>query len=931
MGVNSTWNETHLIVGADQAQLNITWTQDNNIPTTQPSFWHVRASNSSGGAAFYEKTIACTPSQPGVQTTDSLVILINAVGYQMGDGHKYSDFLITPLNASGNSMGASFGTGLLTLYEMPTISVTASPSTVTSFGQTVTFSWSVDENLDQVSWDQNYSTSNSGTVYNGCNSGNCGSLWRLLGGLQSQPRSGSFQIIQGQTYFGQTIIGSSTKTFDFEVSHSSQSPHFVPTSVASRLYEDTSVTVNVAIPSYGIGASPISIHEAETLSCAVTTTNVSTGTTVYWAAEGVGANPTSPADFNGSSSGGFQLDANGGYTWTLAILNDNNTESGNAETGETFRLRLYTDAAMTNQVAQSAIITIVAPTYGIAAGKTSYVEGEVMSCAVTTTNVPAGTTVYWAIEGITSSLTGGDFTSSINGGFQLDATGGYNWSVAINDDTTTELDETFRLRLYTDASRSNLVAESAIITIEGPNDVVAYGISANKTTYNEGETIYGAVTTSNVATGTTLYYRFNGAAIGPDDFIGTDLGSGVTDSNGGFTFTRQIANDFSTEQTETFLLQLFTDSFRLNKVAESGLYYINDTSINVSYDIVPNKTFVNEGETFTYGVGASAGVPIGTVLYWAIEGVGVTTSDFTPATLTGTGTIVDLGGGNRGFSVTKTLRADSTTEGGELLYFRICTDAALTDILATNTEVYLNDTSTDPPPSITFSASPTTINPGSPSRLTWNVTNVNTGGDSVSINQGVGSVPSNSFVDVYPTVNTTYTLSAIGPGGTNTATVTVNMVQLPSITATGPTLIQWEDTNIPINITATNSPGISLLETYDGVAKPPVSLPNSSGSVNWTGNNAYNYVPDWSSPVETIQLQFTCGGVSAFVVMSVGVDKTPDPINIPSNTGDPDEEFISPLIPVEVDDIDVPVEIQANLPIKVEIDASGTWHNVRQS
>ena len=65
--------------------------------------------------------------------------------------------------------------------------------------------------------------------------------------------------------------------------------------------------------------------------------------------------------------------------------------------------------------------------------------------------------------------------------------------------------------------------------------------------------------------------------------------------------------------------------------------------------------------------------------------------------------------------------------------------------------------------------------------------------------------------------------------------------------------------------------------------------------------------------------------------MSVGVDKTPDPINIPSNTGDPDEEFISPLIPVEVDDIDVPVEIQANLPIKVEIDASGTWHNVRQS
>lgn len=929
MGVSSNWTETDLIMG-DQTQLNITWTQDNNNPTTQPSFWYIRAANNSGGAAFYSKAIVCTPSQPGVSTTDSLVMVPTTWGYTLGGNYKKTDFLITPLDANGVSMGSSHGTGSLTHYEMPTISVTASPSTVTSFGKTVTFSWSVDKNLDQVSWDQNYSTSNSGSPY----SGN-GSLWRLLGNQQSQPRSGSFQIIQGQTYYGQNIIGSSSKTFDFEVSHSFQSPYYVPTHIANRLYASTSVTVNVSIPSYGIGASPTGIHEAQWLSCAITTTNVSAGTALYWAAEGVGANPASPADFTGSSSGGVILDATGSVNWTLGVTNDNNTVSGLAEVSETFRLRLYTDAAMTNQVAQSAIITIITPTYGIATNKTSYVEGETMTVAVTSSGVlnPTATTVDWAIvnQGVGSNpITFGDVTGFTSGSFQLDANGGYTWNIGITDDSIQELDETFKLVLYSN-QYGNQLAESSIITIEGPNDIPAYGISANKTTYNEGETIYCAVTTSNIPIGTTLYYRFNGAAIGPDDFVGSDLGSGVTDYNGGFTFTRQIANDFSTEQTETFLLQLFTDSFRLNKVAESGLYYINDTSINVSYDIVPTKTNVNEGETFGYGVGASAGVPLGTVLYWAMEGVGITANDFIPASLSGSATIVDLGGGNRGFSVGKTLRADSTTEGGELLYFRVCTDAALTNILATNTEVYLNDTSTDPPPTISFSASPTTINPGSSSRLTWNVTNVNTGGDAVSINQGVGSVPNNSFVDVYPTVNTTYTLSAIGPGGTNTATVTVNMVQLPSITATGPTQLDWEDTNIPINITATNSPGISLLETYDGVAKPPVSLPNSSGSVNWTGNNAYNYVPDWSSPVETIQLQFTCGGVSAFVVMSVGVDKTPDPINIPSNTGDPDEEFISPLIPVEVDDIDVPVEIKANLPIKVEIDASGTWQDVRQS
>ena len=129
-------------------------------------------------------------------------------------------------------------------------------------------------------------------------------------------------------------------------------------------------------------------------------------------------------------------------------------------------------------------------------------------------------------------------------------------------------------------------------------------------------------------------------------------------------------------------------------------------------------------------------------------------------------------------------------------------------------------------------------------------------------------------------------------------------------------------------MTATNSPGISLIETYDGVAKAPVSLPNSSGTVNW---NPYNYTPDWSSPVGIIQLQFTCGTVSAFVVISVDVDITPDAINIPSSTGLPEEEHISPPISVEVKDIDIPVEITANKPIKVEIDDSGTWQPVKQT
>ena len=799
MSMLVTWDTTHLIMG-DSATLNITWNQDfTSQPYYQPYYWLITGDVASGGVNFFNTTI---PAVLGDGATTTYTWTPTTWGWIVGDGTKRSGYRIIPLDGSGNSMGMIYGPGNLIHYEMPTITVTASPSTITSSGEDVTFTWSANGNLNRVHWDR------GGYPYNPQD------LFVLYAGTQDQPQNGTKTITQGGGGYNGNLF--TTQTFVFTASNDSPHDYYgIPPLIKARLTDSDTVTVNVAIPVYGIGTN-----------------------------------------------------------------------------------------------------------------KSSYAEGETITCAVTTTNGVPGTTVYWKIYKITSTLADGDFASSPrSGSFQLDSNGEYTWNIWSFDDSTPEGPESFTLKLHSDYARTNLLAESGTITIEA-SDQQAYGIGTNKNSYNEGETIYGAVTTSSIPTGTTLYYRFNGAAIDAGDFVGSDLGSGVTDANGGFTFTRQIANDLTTEQTETFYLQLFTDSSRLTQVASSSLCYINDTSVNVAYDIVPTKTSVNEGETFGYGVGVSSGLSLGTVLYWVLEGVGITANDFIPASLSGSATVVDLGGGNRGFSVGKTLRADQTTEGGELLYFRICTDAALTNIVATNTQVYLNDTSTNPPPTISFSASPTTINSGGTSRLTWQVTNVNTGGNAVSINQGVGSVPNSSYRDVNPTVNTTYTLTAIGPGGTNTATATVNITQPPTISATGPSTVDWQTASIPIQVTATNSPGISLIETYDGVAKAPVSLPNSSGTVNW---NPYNYTPDWSSPVGIIQLQFTCGTVSAFVVISVDVDITPDAINIPSSTGLPEEEHISPPISVEVKDIDIPVEITANKPIKVEIDDSGTWQPVKQT
>jgi hypothetical protein len=76
-----------------------------------------------------------------------------------------------------------------------------------------------------------------------------------------------------------------------------------------------------------------------------------------------------------------------------------------------------------------------------------------------------------------------------------------------------------------------------------------------------------------------------------------------------------------------------------------------------------------------------------------------------------------------------------------------------------------------PVPTITsFTATPSTINAGQSSVLTWNVTNAS----STSLNNGLGTISSTS-VTVAPAVSTTYTLSATNPGGTVTANVLVTV------------------------------------------------------------------------------------------------------------------------------------------------------------
>ncbi|MBU4263600.1 MAG: PKD domain-containing protein [Proteobacteria bacterium] len=78
------------------------------------------------------------------------------------------------------------------------------------------------------------------------------------------------------------------------------------------------------------------------------------------------------------------------------------------------------------------------------------------------------------------------------------------------------------------------------------------------------------------------------------------------------------------------------------------------------------------------------------------------------------------------------------------------------------------------PPGITFSADPAEITKNESSTLSWQVENA----DSITIDNGIGSVDAVGSTFVSPTASSTYTITAINAGGTSHSSVTVAVVPL---------------------------------------------------------------------------------------------------------------------------------------------------------
>ena len=246
------------------------------------------------------------------------------------------------------------------------------------------------------------------------------------------------------------------------------------------------------------------------------------------------------------------------------------------------------------------------------------------------------------------------------------------------------------------------------------------------------------------------------------------------------------------------------------------------------------------------------------------------------------------------------------------------------------------------PPSIQFTADDSEIVSGVPTTLRWIVTgSVNT----VTIDNGIGSTNLSSLQTISPTVTTTYTLFASGPGGTGSATVTVVVVDPPTVAINGPIVVNYGD-NVTIShemTKAITTYELQILETDldNNITTPPESPVNlgPGQSVNSTYTHYVTYHDRGPRTITYILYGVGQAGLTAMdqLIVPINIDQTPDAIDIPSTEDKLRDELpvITPNIEVTteqivVEDIDIPVVIKADYPIQVEIENSGTYLPVEE-
>jgi len=215
-----------------------------------------------------------------------------------------------------------------------------------------------------------------------------------------------------------------------------------------------------------------------------------------------------------------------------------------------------------------------------------------------------------------------------------------------------------------------------------------YFVTTSASSINEGSTLTTTVNTTNVLSGTTLYYSISGTGINTSDFSSGSLtGSGTVSSSGSFSFSHTLANDLTTEGNETLNIKLFSDSSRLTQVGSTSSVSIADTSITATPPAVLSivGAIVIEGNVSTVLISrtGNTAIPVAFTVATA-NGTATSGKDYTAITSN-----YSLAAGENSKSVTIATIDDTLIEGDEA--FTVTVSSANASIGTASASVTIGD------------------------------------------------------------------------------------------------------------------------------------------------------------------------------------------------------------------------------------------------
>lgn len=353
---------------------------------------------------------------------------------------------------------------------------------------------------------------------------------------------------------------------------------------ANRSYPSTN-TLGPA--SYSFTTTPTSVTEGSNASFVLGTTNVLSGSTLYWT---ILHGTTSSSDFPATSSS-FTTQ---GSSTTIDIPT---TLDAISESTETFQLEVRTGSTSGTVVATSSSVNLTNLTPTAVPSSTSISEGNQVNVTVT---AAASATYYYTISG-TMSISS-DFSSASSQQFFTNSSGSATLTfVPAIDSNSSEGTENFQVQVRTGSISGTIIATSSQINVA---DVAVTGtVTPSSTTVTEGNSLSFTVNTNINKSGQILYYTLDNGTATSADFTGGNSGSFTVNSLGDATVSISHVADGATEGNETY-------QFRLREGSTSGTIIASSSTITIS-DAVALSAGEFEFKYYAYGS------TIGTLsLYW---------------------------------------------------------------------------------------------------------------------------------------------------------------------------------------------------------------------------------------------------------------------------------------------------------------------------